>query len=82
MLTEAEAGFDLDRLEALRARQVTTVSWVDDAVADLIDSLPPNTWLTITADHGELFGESGFFGHGPIQHEKVFEVPFVEGLVT
>ena len=27
----------------------------------------------------ELFGEAGYFGHGPIMHEKVFEVPFVEG---
>jgi len=29
----------------------------------------------------ELFGESGFFGHGPIMHKKVFEVPFLEGKV-
>ena len=29
---------------------------------------------------GELFGEGGYFGHGPIMHEKCFEVPFVEGL--
>ena len=35
--------------------------------------------LVITSDHGELFGEEGYFGHGPIQHDKVFEVPFVEG---
>jgi hypothetical protein len=34
----------------------------------------------VTADHGELFGEDGYFGHGPIQHPKVLEVPFVEGL--
>ena len=34
----------------------------------------------VTADHGELFGEEGFFGHGPVQHPKVTEVPFVEGL--
>jgi hypothetical protein len=26
-----------------------------------------------------LFGEEGYFGHGPILHEKVLEVPFVEG---
>jgi hypothetical protein len=34
----------------------------------------------VTSDHGELFGEGGFFGHGPVAHEKVFEVFFVEGL--
>jgi arylsulfatase A-like enzyme len=81
MLTEAEAGFHQDRLDQLRARQIQTVTWVDQAVEELIDALPENTWLTITADHGELFGEDGFFGHGPIHHSKVIEVPFVEGLV-
>jgi len=35
----------------------------------------------VTADHGELFGEAGYFGHGPIMHEKCFEVPFVEGML-
>ncbi len=47
----------------------------------LFDLLPSNTWVVVTSDHGELFGEDRFFGHGPIAHEKVFEVPFVEGLV-
>ena len=66
----------------LQQRQVNTVSWVDRSVEQLIDALPPDTWLTITADHGELFGEGGYFGHGPILHDKVMEVPFVEGLVN
>jgi len=35
----------------------------------------------VTSDHGELFGEDRFFGHGPVCHEKVLEVPFVEGVV-
>jgi hypothetical protein len=39
---------------------------------------PANTYVTVTADHGELFGESGTSAR-PINHEKVFEVPFVEG---
>ena len=31
------------------------------------------------ADLNNLFGEDGYFGHGPIFHEKVFEVFFLEG---
>ena len=27
----------------------------------------------------ELFGEDGFFGHGPIHHPKIWEVPLIEG---
>jgi len=40
---------------------------------------PENTYFIVTSDHGELFGEDGYFGHGPIMHEKCFEIPFVEG---
>jgi len=43
--------------------------------------VPPNTHIMVTSDHGELFGEDGYFGHGPIIHEKVFEVFFVEGRI-
>jgi arylsulfatase A-like enzyme len=45
----------------------------------LFDRVPDDTWLIVTSDHGELFGEDRYFGHGPIQHPKVLEVPYVEG---
>ena len=57
------------------------MKYLDTVVEELLDVVPRNTFVTITADHGELFGEDGYFGHGPIQHDKVFEVPFVEGKV-
>ena len=72
--------FNAAALRDLRARQVRALEHVDTITARLFDKLPLNTWLMVTSDHGELFGEDGYFGHGPIQHEKVFEVPFVEGL--
>ena len=72
-------SFNLDRLKQLHQRQIRSVRAVDKAIEELFDILPPNTFVTITSDHGELFGEDGFFGHGPIQHEKVLEVPFIEG---
>lgn len=71
--------FDQRQLDALRARQVEAVRYLDGVVEHLFDLLPSGTYVTITADHGELFGEDGYVGHGPIQHDKVFEVPFVEG---
>ncbi|MGE5647602.1 MAG: sulfatase-like hydrolase/transferase [Acidobacteriota bacterium] len=71
--------FDQKKLDELRARQVAAVKYLDGVVEELFDLVPKNTYITITSDHGELFGEEGFFGHGPIHHEKVFEVPFVEG---
>jgi hypothetical protein len=71
--------FDQTKLDLLRKRQIQAVRHLDTVVEELFDILPKNTYVTITSDHGELFGEDGYFGHGPIQHDKVFEVFFVEG---
>jgi hypothetical protein len=73
--------FDTATLRQLRDRQINAVSYLDGVVARLFDLVPRNTWIVVTSDHGELFGEDGYFGHGPIAHDKVFEVPFVEGMV-
>jgi arylsulfatase A-like enzyme len=78
---ETSAFFDEAQLEELRRRQVRTAVHVDHVLAQLYDIVPPRTWIIVTSDHGELFGEEGWFGHGPIVHEKVFEVPFVEGTI-
>ena len=71
--------FDQAQLDRLRARQIEAVRYLDGVFERLFDLLPPHTYVTVTSDHGELFGEQGYFGHGPIQHDKVYEVPFVEG---
>ena len=71
--------FDQDKLDQLRERQIDTVRYLDGVFEQLYDMVPKNTHIIVTADHGELFGEAGYFGHGPIMHEKCFEVPFVEG---
>jgi hypothetical protein len=75
------ALFTESELSQLRARQIRAASYVDQVIGQLLDVVPRRTWVIVTADHGELFGEAGYFGHGPIVHEKVFEVPFVEGPV-
>jgi hypothetical protein len=73
--------FRAGKLEELRQRQIGAVRFLDGAMEQLFDTVPANTYITITSDHGELFGEEGYFGHGPIQHPKVLEVPFVEGKI-
>jgi hypothetical protein len=81
LVRDKEKFFDDSKLKLLRERQVRAVKYLDGVVEELFDICPKNTYITITADHGELFGESGYFGHGPINHPKVFEVPFVEGRI-
>jgi len=71
--------FDDRQLSILRQRQIRAVKYLDTVFEELFDLLPKNTYVTVTSDHGELFGEDGYFGHGPIVHPKVLEVPFIEG---
>jgi hypothetical protein len=73
--------FDQDKLDELRERQIDTVRFLDGVFEELYDMVPKDTYIVVTADHGELFGEAGYFGHGPIMHEKVFEVPYLEGKI-
>ena len=72
--------FDATKMRELHDRQIHAVEYIDGVFETLFDLLPDNTWVVVTSDHGELFGEDRYFGHGPVVHEKVLEVPFVEGM--
>ena len=75
-----EIRTNMEKIEECRQRQINTVKYLDQEVFPrFYDMMPKDTWIIVTADHGELFGEAGYFGHGPIMHEKCFEVPFLEG---
>jgi hypothetical protein len=78
---DASTFFDDAQMAELRARQIAAAEYCDGVLGRLFDIVPDNTWIIVLADHGELFGEDGYFGHGPIAHDKVLEVPFVEGIV-
>lgn len=80
-VSEREPLPELDQrqLAQLQRRQIEAVRYLDGVFERLFDLLPANTYVTVTSDHGELFGEGGYFGHGPIQHDLVFEVPLIEG---
>ena len=77
--SEEPEFFSSQTMRFLHDQQVRCVEYVDGLVGELCDKCPSDTYFIITADHGELFGEDNYFGHGPVMHEKCFEVPFVEG---
>lgn len=54
--------------------QVAAAEFLDSCMARLFDSLPGNTVVVLTSDHGDCFGEDGYWGHG-VNHPMVFEVP-------
>lgn len=57
-----------------------TVEYTDDFVATLIEDIGGDPIVCVHADHGELFGEEGRYGHGYL-HESVINVPLVVGNV-
>ena len=71
--------FSPEQFRAFYEKQIVCVEHLDKVVGKFMDRCPANTYFMIMSDHGELFGEEGYFGHGPIFHEKVFEVFYLEG---
>lgn len=71
--------FTPDQFRAFYEKQIACVEHLDGVVGRFLEKCPENTYFMIMSDHGELFGEEGYFGHGPIFHEKVFEVFYLEG---
>jgi hypothetical protein len=68
-------------LRVSRERQIESIRYLDSVIPKLFRLLPPDTYLTITADHGDCFGEDGFVGHGEVWNKMVLEVPFLEGRI-
>lgn len=56
------------------AWQQAAAEFLDGRLPRLFEGLPGDTAVILTADHGECFGEDGYWGHG-VNHEKVLEVP-------
>ncbi len=74
-------AYSEDMFPVMRDRQVASIKYVDTVLPRLFALLPPDTYITITADHGDCFGEDGFVGHGEVWNKMVLEVPFLEGRV-
>jgi len=74
-----EKWFSENQMEQFREKQKKNVEYLDGLFEKLYEKAPANTHFIVTSDHGELFGEDNYFGHGPIFHEKVFEIPLIEG---
>lgn len=66
--------------EMLYAMYDAVIKYTDSCVGELFDFVVnkfPNTIIVITADHGELFGEYGLFGHHMVLHDGLIRVPLV-----
>ena len=69
----AEQG-PVGRDNAAFSHQVRAAEFLDRQLGRLLSGLPENTVVILCADHGECFGEDGYWGHG-FNHPMVLEVP-------
>ena len=76
-ITQELEGNDLDM-----ASYKGAVAYMDSALPTLLGSIDTQqaaagTLMAITADHGELFGEHGHFGHGTGLYQDLVRVPLI-----
>ena len=60
----------------------TEIMYMDHHIGRLIESLKErglydSTWIIVTADHGELFGEHETFGHGKFLYQEEIHIPLI-----
>jgi hypothetical protein len=56
------------------AHQRLAAEFLDRHLGRLLSALPADTTVILCADHGECFGEDGYWGHG-VNHPCVLKVP-------
>ncbi|MEF8848304.1 MAG: sulfatase-like hydrolase/transferase [Candidatus Thermoplasmatota archaeon] len=72
-----EMAWRLIGKEGLKKAYIENLRITLKNVKDLVEKMDGK--IVITADHGELLGENGFFGHGPPlpRHKKLITVPWL-----
>ncbi len=68
--------------EQLVALYDAEIYYTDHHLGEMIDHLVrlglyDDTWIIVTADHGELFGEHGLRGHGATLYQEEIHIPLV-----
>jgi FkbM family methyltransferase len=67
-------GAPVGRNSVAWEHQKRSAEFLDSRLPALFDGLPGNTIVVLCGDHGEAFGEDGYWGHG-VNHPTVLTVP-------
>ncbi|WP_336326809.1 sulfatase [Halovenus sp. HT40] len=68
--------------EELRSNYRREVEYLDGAIGNLLEELNDsgelqNTFVVLTADHGDEFYEHGCYGHGNLPYDELTHVPLI-----
>ena len=74
------AGGENAMIEEIHAQYDAEILYMDYHIGRLLRSLASwgrydNTWIIVTADHGQLLGEHGKHGHGKYLYQEELHVP-------
>jgi uncharacterized sulfatase len=76
-----ERMYSDEELEALLAMYDAEVAYTDHCLGRLLSYVESlggrETWIVVTADHGELFGEQGVLAHHLVADDALINVPMV-----
>jgi arylsulfatase A-like enzyme len=67
----------LSQRDWIRARYASEVAFMDHELGRLLDALPPDTVVVLTADHGESLFEHNYLGHGRRIYQDNLHVPLM-----
>ncbi len=75
-------GVTSTQTDYLRSSYVDCIRFLDSQVGELLSQLETrqilnDTWVIITSDHGEHFGDHDLYGHGNSLYEAAIHVPLV-----
>lgn len=74
-------GSDAERKQQFLRQYDQEIRYLDDLLAEFFGKLPQEilktTVIIITADHGEAFGEHGFFVHPGPPYEEIAHIPML-----
>jgi arylsulfatase A-like enzyme len=70
-------GFTPAELETIRALYRGEIRYLDALVGRMLDAVPANTIVAITADHGEALGEHHQLDHQVTMIEEVLRIPLI-----
>ena len=76
------SSFSNERIAQLTARYDEELAYLDHQVGELFRALDQrgllhSSWIFVTADHGEAFGEHAVFEHGTTVYDEVTHVPLL-----
>jgi len=81
-LNENPKAITDDIVQGIKATYSAEVSCIDKQIGIIVDylkklSLLEKTVIIVSADHGELLGETGFIGHGDFLNDALIHVPLI-----